>query len=303
MDKNLAYYINHPEKAMEISESEIRAWLEQYPYSAAVRMLRARKSLDGLSPSSKEDIITAADYVSDPLFLYYQLLRDAGKEGETLDAIREWKEYIPQIPEKSPKEEAEVKKPAAPSTPDRSSDKAAQVEEPPGKEEAPEPIKPPAQSPSKSKSQGIPNKDKRKTSPKAVKAPRKSQQKKEQKPVDEKTRKEEIVKAALKSQKSAPLTFSSWLTSLEPIELKDNPVQSPKSKKKKKKKSKKKSRLDKLITQSIAEKEEAISETYADLLISQGYTDKARDVLRKLILKFPEKSGYFAAKIENLDKE
>ncbi len=45
---------------------------------------------------------------------------------------------------------------------------------------------------------------------------------------------------------------------------------------------------------------EVISETYADLLASQGYKDRAEEMYRKLMEKYPEKSSFFAAKIEAL---
>jgi hypothetical protein len=45
---------------------------------------------------------------------------------------------------------------------------------------------------------------------------------------------------------------------------------------------------------------EGISETFADLLAAQGYKDRAIAMYTLLIEKFPEKSRFFAAKIEAL---
>ena len=45
---------------------------------------------------------------------------------------------------------------------------------------------------------------------------------------------------------------------------------------------------------------EGISETYADLLAAQGYKDQAIEMYKRLMEKYPEKSGFFAAKIEAL---
>lgn len=59
--------------------------------------------------------------------------------------------------------------------------------------------------------------------------------------------------------------------------------------------------------EDLAEKSSAfgdhiISETLVDILLKQGKTDKAIEVLRKLIWKFPQKKAIFAAQIENLRK-
>lgn len=48
--------------------------------------------------------------------------------------------------------------------------------------------------------------------------------------------------------------------------------------------------------------ENVISETLVDILIQQGKKDKAIEVLKKLIWKFPQKKSYFAAQIEDLKK-
>jgi hypothetical protein len=43
-----------------------------------------------------------------------------------------------------------------------------------------------------------------------------------------------------------------------------------------------------------------VSETLVDILIKQGKKDRAIEVLKKLIWKFPQKKNYFATQIENL---
>jgi hypothetical protein len=48
--------------------------------------------------------------------------------------------------------------------------------------------------------------------------------------------------------------------------------------------------------------ENVISETLVDILLRQGKKDKAIEVLKKLIWKFPQKKTYFAAQIEDLKK-
>ena len=48
--------------------------------------------------------------------------------------------------------------------------------------------------------------------------------------------------------------------------------------------------------------EDLISENLAQILFNQGKTDKAIEIYRKLIWKFPQKKAYFAARIEELTK-
>lgn len=55
--------------------------------------------------------------------------------------------------------------------------------------------------------------------------------------------------------------------------------------------------------QSIVDKENIVSETLAGIYINQGYYQKAIKIYYKLMLKYPEKSSYFAGQIEKLDKE
>ncbi|MFM8738569.1 MAG: hypothetical protein ACKOC0_00030 [Cytophagales bacterium] len=45
---------------------------------------------------------------------------------------------------------------------------------------------------------------------------------------------------------------------------------------------------------------DVISETLVDLLIRQGKRDRAIEMLKKLIWKFPQKKAYFAARIQEL---
>jgi predicted Zn-dependent protease len=45
-----------------------------------------------------------------------------------------------------------------------------------------------------------------------------------------------------------------------------------------------------------------ISETLVEILLKQGKKEKAVEVLKKLIWKFPQKKAYFASQIEELRK-
>lgn len=59
---------------------------------------------------------------------------------------------------------------------------------------------------------------------------------------------------------------------------------------------------DDLSEKNLTYNENIISETLAEILIKQGKKEKAIEVLKKLIWKFPQKKAYFAAQIEDLKK-
>lgn len=57
-----------------------------------------------------------------------------------------------------------------------------------------------------------------------------------------------------------------------------------------------------LSENSLAHSDKFVSETLVEILMKQGKTEKAIEVLKKLIWKFPQKKAYFAARIEDLRK-
>ncbi|SFC54010.1 hypothetical protein SAMN05421780_106187 [Flexibacter flexilis DSM 6793] len=62
------------------------------------------------------------------------------------------------------------------------------------------------------------------------------------------------------------------------------------------------SSLGDLASDSSRIDETLVSENFAVILTRQGKINKAIEIYRKLILKYPEKSSYFASRIESLEK-
>ena len=102
--------------------------------------------------------------------------------------------------------------------------------------------------------------------------------------------------------------FTNWLLEQKSInggheiEKKKTEVLASKKKDKKKKK-RKKNKVLKVAQDSIKKSEIIISEPLANIMAAQGHVKKARKMYKQLSLIFPEKSGYFAVKIENLKKK
>jgi hypothetical protein len=71
---------------------------------------------------------------------------------------------------------------------------------------------------------------------------------------------------------------------------------------KKEEKAKKKKQLEDTAMKSITKSDAIISEPLAEILFLQGHLDDAKKMYEQLMHKYPEKSSYFAGKINNLIK-
>lgn len=60
---------------------------------------------------------------------------------------------------------------------------------------------------------------------------------------------------------------------------------------------------DDLSEKSTTISDEIISENLAEIMINQGKTEKAIEIYKKLIWKFPQKKAYFASRIEDLNNK
>ena len=119
-----------------------------------------------------------------------------------------------------------------------------------------------------------------------------------------KINKQEIVKP---EEKKEP-TYIDWLEGLkstaevikQEITSKNKVEGSKKNKSKKKKKKKKGKKLQDKINKSVKRNDKIYTETLAELLEKQGHKKKAIDIYKQLMYNNPEKSDYFAGRINKL---
>lgn len=100
-------------------------------------------------------------------------------------------------------------------------------------------------------------------------------------------------------------SFTSWLAQFQPPDIQtqlSSIMESKKLEEKKKRKKKKKKDVSHIAELSITQSKDVVSETLAKLFASQGQTQKAAEMYKRLMLVFPEKSTYFARQIEQLNK-
>lgn len=100
-----------------------------------------------------------------------------------------------------------------------------------------------------------------------------------------------------KAEKEKPL-----LSQKEQVDLIEKFIQSPSQITKGKIKSSPNEDQEDLSIKSTKIEEDFASENLAQILIKQGNKEKAIDIYKKLIWKFPQKKTYFAAQIEGLKK-
>jgi len=118
-----------------------------------------------------------------------------------------------------------------------------------------------------------------------------------------------LEKAAQVAPTAAPLpkaTFRSWTrpTPAAPVSVQPQPpIPLPPTVQPEKKSKKAPDAVAEIARLSVTENTALASETLADLLAAQQLYDKATKMYERLMMKFPEKSAYFAAKIEKLKKK
>ncbi len=299
---DIAYYLSDENRLTRLPFEQLEAWIEATPGSFLLQFAKARKYvLEGQKiPERHLNIVAALSPNRKSLKqLLYQPVASSPftkAEEKPRQTIEEPKATGTSTPPTTPKETLDPapkkKKTIRPSKP-KSAQKIADDGTMPntrGKKSTKE-----TKGPSKRSAPAAAQPDKNKavatkpTKPSPVSPTKKN--KKQQKNNGKKTGK-------VKTLKLEPASFTEWLKILQANKI------PPKQKKPKtaQKPPKAKKRLTKAIGKIKSTSTEPVSETYADLLASQGHVKKAMEIYKKLILLYPEKKGIFAQKLEKLKK-
>jgi tetratricopeptide (TPR) repeat protein len=115
-------------------------------------------------------------------------------------------------------------------------------------------------------------------------------------------KKNKIVVSPTNTTNKKEKTGKSLLSQREQVDLIEKFIQSPPKITKGKIKSSPNEDQEDLSIKSSKIEEDFASENLAQILIKQGNKEKAIDIYKKLIWKFPQKKAYFATQIEGLKK-
>ncbi|MBK7408391.1 MAG: hypothetical protein IPJ40_10230 [Saprospirales bacterium] len=310
--ENFSTFLEDSSKLYQIPYQELKSLVVQYPYCQPLRILLLQKSQMEQHPDFERNLHAAATYLPDRTLLFF-LIREfkALDSGELLFELEEERLELKSLSEiLAERQPLETETPAV-DPPTASETKAVielfreeeeeaqttDLEDAPIEEEIPEVATP--------LEEEIPEVE-MEVEPEATPEPE---------PIPEPEPVVQLVvnpvsKPAAPQPKSA---FSSWqkrydqlrmLASLSTFDIPPAPKTSKKTGKGEPGKESSRTPLAQdLARKSVEEKEAIISETLAELLARQGHLQKAIAMYEKLCLIFPEKSSFFAQKIENLKRK
>lgn len=337
---SLVYFLEDLSRLSEISIDELNSWIAKKPYCQNLRMLKAKK-LFGNAKMDNEQIISEASFYSIDRARLYHYLHDlslakpiepslaASESLPEADNTEVEKKAVKSTTKTAEKDQLEKIDPPEPIV--SSADNNLSLDQ----LTVTDAVILDGDVVLKKKKKKLKKSDKLKTTDKIKKNKKKKKRKKKDKielvPLTKKEakkkkkgkkKKKNKSKKNLKSQdelhysieedlplvESPDMSFTEWLMHIRTSGGKfDIPYQDFSNKNlvisssKARKKAKKSSKANRLAQKSVAVDDEIISSELADLLALQGKKKKAKKMYEKLSLKFPEKSSFFAAKIDKLD--
>jgi hypothetical protein len=274
--ENFSSFLQDSSKLYQIPYQELKSLVVQYPYCQPLRVLLLQKSQMEQHPDYERNLQMAATYLPDRRFLLL-LIREykALDAGESLFELEEERLELKALSEIFAEREALEKALAETAPPLQPGETEEEEEFLPAWNWTPPATEPPAPQ---------------------VQTPNPPPGERPAKP-----------RPAPKAQ------FSSWQTrtlqerslALEQIA---SPPPPPKKREipveeKREEEEKKPVQAQDLARKSVEEKDDIVSETLAGILARQGHSQKAIQMYEKLSLIFPEKSSFFAQKIELLKRK
>ncbi|MFZ2899493.1 MAG: hypothetical protein WA004_12765 [Saprospiraceae bacterium] len=281
--ENFSSFLQDSSKLYQIPYQELKSLVVQYPYCQPLRVLLLQKSQMEQHPDYERNLQMAATYLPDRRFLLL-LIREfkALDAGESLFELEEERLELKALSEIFAEREAlekAVAETAPPPAPEETEEEEAFLPAwnwtPPATEPPPAPTPaapvqtpdpPPAEQPAK---------------PRPAPAPKAQFSSWQARTLQERS-------LALEQIASPPA----------PPKKRETPVEE-----KREEEEKKPVQAQDLARKSVEEKDDILSETLAGILARQGHSQKAIQMYEKLSLIFPEKSSFFAQKIELLKRK
>jgi hypothetical protein len=317
--ETLAGFIKEPSRLYQVSYQELKTLAMQYPYAQNLHLLLLEKSLMDRHSETGENLEKAAVYMPDRTLLFNKLKAYETSEvpdnswltheGEVL-VLKDLHTLPPLVKESLPAEEPRMQMewslPAMPPTEEIEEDEEETLSVPviaspaAPQTDTPAPIPPPPDrnyldAVAAIAASGIPAASAIWHAVKEV-----------PQPVAEPE--PEIKKEAPVSAPLSKNSFESWRRMHQPSLPRPIPAAKPAGPEpsapieKPAKNRSKEDPIKAIVHKSVTDNEGLASETLADLLARQGAVERAVKMYERLMLIFPEKSTYFAAKIEQLKK-
>jgi hypothetical protein len=280
---NFASFLVDPSRLYQLNYYELKSLVLQYPYCANLHQLLLEKSIMEDHPDAAKNLVRASVTSIDRPALRRQVFR-LRAQFQPLDTLNlESREEVLELRELSSLPASASAPPPADAQPSRPAPVAPEPEPPEaGPEESP------ARENELPSSEAAPPTARREEAP-AEKPEREGSEKPKPNPKS---------------------SFTSWVKQFQPAHIKvqlgeimeSEKRPSPRSARKKYLDSQSVRRVEEIAQQSITPSEETVSETLASLLEKQGLYEEAAAMYEKLKLKFPEKSSFFAAKIDAIKR-
>jgi hypothetical protein len=278
--ENFSSFLQDSSKLYQIPYQELKSLVVQYPYCQPLRVLLLQKSQLEQHPDYERNLQMAATYLPDRRFLLL-LIREykALDAGESLFELEEERLELKALSEIFAEREA-LEKAVAETAPPPPPEETEEEEEflpawnwtPPAAEPPPPPA-PPVQTPPPPPAE-LPAKSRPAPAPKA-----------------------QFSSWQARTLLERSLALEQIATPPAAPKKRDTPVEM------REEEEKKPVQAQDLARKSVEEKDDIVSETLAGILARQGHSQKAIQMYEKLSLIFPEKSSFFAQKIELLKRK